>query len=136
MGKTQGRVDHVCLACRRAQKRRHQKGLGHQDRLLSEAPDPEPARYLRELLAEARVRGLSFDAAWHGTEEEIGAVEWVLANVADEQDRDQWRRAFHSTRTGWRSAFNGWPGPGQRLTPALLDVLQAGEGRVLHPGQV
>jgi hypothetical protein len=62
------------------------------------APDPMPARILREELAGLRREGIKFAAAWPLAQGR------ALAAVKD-PERGQWRLAFKATRKWWRRAY-------------------------------
>lgn len=90
---------------------------GH--RLVAEAPDPGPAKLLRELMAYDRGFGIPFDCAWDEN------VNFVLARITasrnvQRRERESWRTALDATRDAWEAA---WAREGRRLALAvdLLD---------------
>lgn len=76
------------------------------------------------MLAEDRDRGYDFSTAFSE------GVEFVISHIAGQGsiiDRDQWRIALEATEEAWRSAWLGCSGPGDQLTHALIDALEAGK---------
>jgi hypothetical protein len=117
----------TCLPCTNVYKRKLERKLASaprgEDGTIVEAPlesDPAPARLLVELLREDRQRWrFDFAAAW--TED----VAFVLARIPNPHQRTSWRKALTSTRDAWAAAWANEPGPGERLSPALVDESSA-----------
>lgn len=86
---------------------------------VEQAPDPAPPRLLAELLREDRDRwGYDFGAAWSEN------LEFVLARVIGRIERESWREVLEATRDCWAAAWANEPGPGERLSSALLNELE------------
>lgn len=86
--------------------------LGHD--LYEQTPDPQPARLLVDCLIDSRRLGLTFEEAWSDD------VEFVLERFTLHA-REQWADAFAATRPAYEAAWSNTPGPGMRLSVALLD---------------
>jgi hypothetical protein len=139
--KSRGVRLRVCKVCSNAQKRAREVRLRaagvhvptSQERLaiaarrrrlgeefVTNAPDPQPARLLVELLRYDRAFGLDFESAWSE------GAEFVLERVSGRcaaREREEWRIAFESQRNAWEAAWRRVDGPGVRLSPALLDAV-------------
>jgi hypothetical protein len=77
---------------------------------------PSPPELLREMLAEDRAVGFTFEQAW--TED----LEWAIRHASQ---RDGWREALEDTRDAYETAFHNAPGPAARLDLAM--TYDAGE---------
>jgi hypothetical protein len=85
----------LCYKCRAVARR-----LGGQH-YIDMAPDKHPAEHLRDLLADDRRAGMTFDEAWPD------CVEFVLSCVPPGPDEDlaSWRQVFKETRPAWAAAW-------------------------------
>jgi hypothetical protein len=133
---------HTCQVCRRKQRRAEyerrkaagdpltssterqkradlRQRLGH--RHVDDAPDPQPARLLVELLRYDRAFGLDFNTAWS---EGVAFVLERIRGPRSANEREGWAEAFNATRAAYEAAWRRVEGgPGSGLTPALLDAL-------------
>lgn len=76
------------------------------------APIDDPVALLRELMADDRADGRTFEQAWSEN------VTYVLERV---RTKRLWREVFNGTEAAWRAAWYGQAGPGSSLNPDLLD---------------
>jgi len=98
-----------CYPCRAA--RRKFPGLQQ----FESAPDKQPAEHLRDLLADDRRAGLTFEASWPD------ALAYVLSCIPESPDEDlaSWSTVFKETRTAWAAAW--LRAPVTALTVDLID---------------
>jgi hypothetical protein len=83
------------------------------------APDKAPAEHLKDVLADDRRAGLTFDAAWPD------CVDFVLSCCVSDEDVDSWRSVFKETRSAWSGAWLRAP-----VKAALTVDLIGGQDRV------
>ena len=107
-------MERLAIAARR-------RRLGEE--FVTNAPDPQSARLLVELLRYDRAFGLDFYSAF------AEGTEWVLERIDGRhaaREREQWACAFEATRDAYRAAWYRVDGPGAKLSPTLLDAVAAG----------
>jgi hypothetical protein len=70
-------------------------------REVRDAPSPQPAIQLRQLLSDARSAGESFMDIWKPS------IDLVLGGIHDSHDRAEWSTAFQTTSMAWNAAYCG-----------------------------
>ena len=118
MERSRGIPTPECLDCGRRRRLRSVAGVDLGWQIVKQAPDPEPARHLRELLADARRDGETFEQAFES------AVDYVLSCLdGPREDRHQWRVAFYSQRRVWQAGYERQTIGRTRLTGDLIDLV-------------